>query len=138
MSSRIWGSLTVSSRARRIWIVLGLLLAVGLVVGGVSANREDDGSATEPAAITAPVETDAYPLGSSTTPENVQLAVYERAYSECASTDLALLASKYKAADTSDKGVAAVVGRAWASYFKAGQDAVGDGRDGCLQGISQR
>jgi len=118
--------------------VLGLLLAVGLVVGGVSANREDDGSATEPAAITAPVETDAYPLGSSTTPENVQLAVYERAYSECASTDLALLASKYKAADTSDKGVAAVVGRAWASYFKAGQDAVGDGRDGCLQGISQR
>jgi hypothetical protein len=129
----------VSSRARRIWIVLGLLLAVGLVVGGVSANRaNDDDSTTEPAAVTAPAETDAYPLSSSTTPENVQLAVYERAYSECASTDLALLASKYKAADTSDNGVAVVVGRAWASYFKAGQDAVGDGRDGCLQGISQR
>jgi hypothetical protein len=119
--------------------VLGLLLAVGLVVGGVSANRaNDDDSTTEPAAVTAPAETDAYPLSSSTTPENVQLAVYERAYSECASTDLALLASKYKAADTSDNGVAVVVGRAWASYFKAGQDAVGDGRDGCLQGISQR
>lgn len=119
--------------------MLGLLLAVGLVVGGVSANRaNDDGSATEPSAITAPVETDAYPLGSSTTPEDVQTAVYERAYSECSSTELALLASKYKVSDTSDKGVAAVVGRAWASYFKAGQDAVGDGRDGCLQGISQR
>jgi hypothetical protein len=129
----------VSSRARRIWIVLGLLLAVGLVVGGVSANRaNDDDSTTEPAAVTAPAETDAYPLSSSTTPENVQLAVYERAYSECASTDLALLASKYKAADTSDNGVAVVVGRAWASYFKAGQDTVGDDRDGCLQGISQR
>jgi hypothetical protein len=113
---------------------------VGLVVGGVSANRanEEDAATTERVAVTAPAQTDPYPLESSTTPENVQLAVYERAYSECASTDLALLASKYKAADTSNKGVAAVVGRAWASYFKAGQDAVGDGRDGCLQGISQR
>ena len=130
----------MSSRARRISIVLGLLLAVGLVVGGVSATRanEEDAATTEHAAVTAPAQTDPYPLESSTTPEDVQLAVYERAYSECASTDLALLASKYKAADTSNKGVAAVVGRAWASYFKAGQDAVGDGRDGCLQGISQR
>jgi len=130
----------VSSRARRISIVLGLLLAVGLVVGGVSATRanEEDAATTERVAVTAPAQTDPYPLESSTTPEDVQLAVYERAYSECASTDLALLASKYKAADTSNKGVAAVVGRAWASYFKAGQDAVGDGRDGCLQGISQR
>ena len=130
----------MSSRARRISIVLGLLLAVGLVVGGVSATRanEEDAATTERVAVTAPAQTDPYPLESSTTPEDVQLAVYERAYSECASTDLALLASKYKAADTSNKGVAAVVGRAWASYFKAGQDAVGDGRDGCLQGISQR
>ena len=129
----------MSRRARRIWIVLGLILAVGLVVGAVSANRADDGgSTTEPAAVTTPAETDAYPVSSSTTPEDVQTAVYERAYSECASTDLALLASKYKAADTSEKGVAAIVGRAWASYFKAGQDAVADGRDGCLQGISRR
>jgi hypothetical protein len=129
----------VSSRARRLSIVLGLLLAVGLVVGGVSANRaDDDGSATEPAAITASLETDPYPLASSTTPEDVQTAVYERAYSECASTELALLASKYKAADTTEQSVAAIVGRAWASYFKAGQDAVADGRDGCLQGISRR
>jgi hypothetical protein len=127
------------SRARSVWILLGLLLAVGLVVGGVSANRaDDDGSATEPAATTAPVETDPYPLASSTTPEDVQTAVYERAYSECASTELALLASKYKAADTTEQSVAAIVGRAWASYFKAGQDAVADGRDGCLQGISRR
>jgi hypothetical protein len=134
------GHFIVSSRVRRISIVLGLLLAVGLVVGGVSANRanEEDAATTERVAVTAPAQTDPYPLESSTTPEDVQLAVYERAYSECASTDLALLASKYKAADTSDNGVAVVVGRAWASYFKAGQDAVGDGRDGCLQGISQR
>jgi hypothetical protein len=129
----------LSSRARSVWILLGLLLAVGLVVGGVSANRaDDDGSVTEPATTTAPVETDLYPLASSTTPEDVQTAVYERAYSECASTQLARLASKDKAADTSKQGVAAIVGRAWASYFKAGRDAVADGRDGCLQGISRR
>ena len=64
----------------------------------------------------------------------MQNAVFERAYSECASTEDDLLASKYKAADTSPEGVAAVVGRAWASYFKAGQDAVQDGQHGCQQG----
>ncbi len=68
----------------------------------------------------------------------MQITVYERAYSECASTEDALLASKYKAADTSPEGVAAVVGRAWASYFKAGQDAVQDGQDGCRQGQQDR
>ena len=68
----------------------------------------------------------------------MQIAVFERAYSECASTEDDLLASKYKAADTSPEGVAAVVGRAWASYFKAGQDAVQDGQHGCRQGQQDR
>jgi hypothetical protein len=128
----------VGNRARFIFIGLGLLLAVVLVVGGVSATRDDDGdSGTSVAAETTPAEPDPYPLGSSPTPENVRISVYERAYSECASTDLELLAAKYKVEDTSKEGVAAVVGRAWASYFDAGQDAVGGGRDGCLQGFSQ-
>ena len=86
----------------------------------------------------ATVELDPHPLAAGTTPENVQIAVYERAYSECATTEDALLASKYKAEDTSSAGVAAIVGRAWASYFKAGQDAVQDGLDGCLQGQADR
>ena len=129
----------MSSRTRRISIALGLLLAVGLVAGGVSANRaaDDDHIPTTEAAPKVAAERDPYPLGPSPTPDNVQLTVYERAYSECASTELMLLASKYKASDTSESGVAAAVGRAWASYFDAGRDAVADGRDGCLQGLRQ-
>jgi hypothetical protein len=92
------------------------------------------------AATTAAPETaaDPYPLAAGTTSEEIQLVVYERAYSECASTDLDLLAAKYKAADDSKQGVATVVGRAWASYFSAGQDAVQDGRDACLLGQRHR
>ena len=129
----------MSSRVRRISIVLGVLLALGLLIGVASGNRltgDDDAATIE--AKAPQVEPDPYPLAAGTTPKNVQLAVYERAYSECASTEDALLASKYKTTDTSSEGVAAAVGRAWASYFKAGQDAVQDGRDGCLQGQAQR
>ena len=130
----------MSSRVRRISIALGLLLALGLVIGVGAGNRlagdDEDAVTTEAAAL--PTEPDPHPLAAGTTPENVQLLVYERAYSECATTEDKLLASKYKAEDTSSGGVAAVVGRAWASYFKAGQDAVQDGRDGCLQGQSER
>jgi hypothetical protein len=128
----------VSSRARRIAVAAGLVLL--LLVGGVSANRlsDDGGDAdTTEAAATTPAEPDPYPLATGTTPKDVQLVVYERAYSECASTELAALAAKYKASDPSKEGVAAAVGRGWASYFKAGQDAVQDGRDGCLQGLQE-
>jgi hypothetical protein len=129
----------VSSRVRRISIALGLLLALGLVIGVASGDRlsGDDGETTTAEAVT-PTEPDLYPLATGTTPKNVQLTVYERAYSECASTDDELLASKYKSDDTSPEGVAAAVGRAWASYFKAGQDAVQDGQDGCQQGQQDR
>jgi ABC-type Fe3+-hydroxamate transport system substrate-binding protein len=133
--------LKVSRRARRISIGLLLALAAGLLIGGVSSGRlssSDEQTTTSEAATTAATVTDPYPLAASTTPKNVQLAVYERAYSECASSEPALLASKYKAVDTSKRGVAAAVGRAWASYFKAGRDAVQDGRDGCLQGQADR
>ena len=131
----------MSSRVRRISIALGLLLALGLVIGVASGDRlsGDDGETTTAEAVeTAPTEPDLYPLATGTTPKNVQLTVYERAYSECASTDDELLASKYKTDDQSPDGVAAAVGRAWASYFKAGQDAVQDGQDGCRQGQQDR
>ena len=129
----------MSSRVRRISIALGVLLALGLVVGVGAGNRlvGDDEDATTTEAAATQVEPDPHPLATGTTPKSVQLLVFERAYSECASTDVALLASKYKAADTSEEGVVAVVGRAWASYFKAGQDAVQDGRDGCRQGLQE-
>ncbi len=129
----------MSSRVRRISIALGLLLALGVLIGVGSADRltGDDESATTGAVVTQ-AEPDPYPLSTGRTPRSVQLSVYERAYSECASTEVELLASKYKAADTSPEGVAKVVGRAWASYFKAGQDAVQDGQDGCQQGQQDR
>ncbi len=130
----------MSSRVRRISIAVGLLLALGLVIGVASGNRlagdDDEGRTTE--AVATQPELDPHPLAPGTTPASVQTAVYERAYSECASTEDALLASKYKAEDTSSEGVAAIVGLAWASYFKAGQDAVQDGQDGCQQGQKDR
>ena len=127
----------MSSRVR--WIAVAVGIAVLLLVGGVSANRlSDDESAATDAATTAATETDPYPLSRGTTPKDVQTAIFERAYSECSSTELLALAAKYKTSDTSPEGVAAAVGRGWASYFKAGRDAVQDGQDGCLQGQQQR
>ena len=128
----------MSSRVRRIAVGAGLALV--LLVGGVSANRlaDDDEQSSTDAATTATTEPDPYPLASGTTPKDVQTAVFERAYSECASNDNAALAAKYKTTDLSAEGVAAAVGRGWASYFKAGRDAVQDGQDGCLQGQQDR
>jgi hypothetical protein len=127
----------VSSRMGRIAVAAGIVVL--LLVGGVAADRlgDDDEPAATEAAATAATETDPYPLSDSTTPKDVQTAIFERAYSECASTELAALAAKYKTSDTSKEGVAEAVGRGWASYFKAGQDSVQDGRDGCLQGQEQ-
>lgn len=123
-------------------VALGLvLLAVVSIAGGVSVARLTDDDDEAAPAVSAQAEAEAderYPLAAGTTAESVQVAVYERAFSECASVDLKLLAAKYKAADTSSRGVADIVGRAWASYFKAGRDAVLDGRDGCLQGQQRR
>jgi hypothetical protein len=127
----------VTTRVRRIALGIALALALGLLVGAVSAGKlidSDDSDATSIPAYT-PTEGDPHPLSTGTTPEAVKTQVFERAYSECSSTPVKLLASKYKAADTSDDAVAAIVGRAWASYFKAGADAVPDGRAACLQGL---
>ena len=87
----------MSNRARRISLALGLLLALGLVVGVVSANRladDDDAATTE---RPTPAEADP-PLSTEPTPESVQTLVFERAFSECASYDVSRLAGKYKVA----------------------------------------
>ena len=73
-----------------------------------------------------------------TTPDSLKLAVYERSYSECASTELAALTAKYKVADKTRTGVASAVALEWVEFLQAGQDAVSDGRSGCLQGLEQR
>lgn len=122
---------------RTLLVVAVAVMAVGLlVVGGAAEDEGDQQPEREaaPAATTA-VE-DPYPLADGVTPDEIRLAVFERSYSECASYGLDQLAAKYKAADTSKQGVAAAVGRAWASYFKAGRDAAREGRAGCLQGAA--
>jgi len=131
----------LSSRVRRILIAVGLLLALGLVVGVAAGDRlsggDDDGTRTNAVATTPAAETDPYPLATGPTPRAVQDMVFERAYSECATGDPLALAAKYKTEDTSDDGVAEAVGRGWASYFKAGSDAAQEGRDGCLQAMQE-
>ena len=72
------------------------------------------------------------------TPDNLKLAVFERSYSECASTDFERLAAKYKVADKTEPGVATAVARGWAEFMRAGPDAIADGRSGCLQGFDDR
>ena len=128
----------MSDRARHISIALGILIALGLVVGGVSANRIGDGDDTATtAARTAPVDDTDPPLSTAPTPENLQTLVFERAFSECASYDIARLAGKYNVAVQTEENIAKAVAEAWARQFDAGQDALADGRDGCLQGFSR-
>ena len=122
-------------------VVAAALLAVGvgLLVGGVASDPaavEEKRAASTSTTIGKPASR--YPLAAGPTAQEIQLVVFERAYSECASSDLELLAAKYKAAGTSSRAVAAIVARAWASYFSAGADAVEDGRAGCLQGLRDR
>ena len=125
----------MSERARRILIGLGLVLAVGLVVGGVSANRADDDDESTTTAETS-IDTRP-PLSTLPTPADVQTQVFERALSECASYDVARLAGKYNVAVMTEQNVAQAVAEAWVRQFKAGRDALTDGRDGCLQGFSR-
>jgi hypothetical protein len=137
-SSSNWGIFNVSSRVRRIFIALGLLLALGLLIGVASGDRlsgDDDEAATE--AATSPVANEP-PLSTLPTPESVQTLVFERAFSECASYDISSLAGKYNVAVKTEENIARAVAEGWARQFDAGQDALADGRDGCLQGFSRR
>ncbi len=103
-----------------------LAVLVAALAVGCSTGDSEPTAATTTAAAPAP------------TPANVKLAVFERAYSECASTELERLAAKYKVAEKTRPGVATAVGLAWIDIFKAGPDALPDGRSGCLQGFEDR
>ena len=125
------------TRTRR--IVLGVGLALVLLVVGISAggSRDEPERSTTSAATSTPIQPGEEPLSTLPTPENVQTQVYERALTECGSYDLARLAGKYNVAVQTEENVALAVGEGWARQFRAGQDAVEDGRDGCLQGFSR-
>jgi hypothetical protein len=100
------------------------VLVVALAVGCSSGDSEQADSTTTAPAVA--------------TPESLKLAVFERAYSECASTEFEPLAAKYKVADKTRPAVATAVAREWVEFMRAGPDAVADGRSGCLQGFDDR
>ena len=54
----------------------------------------------------------------------IATAAYERAYSECGSTRLPILAGRYTAGDKDPAKLAPAVGRHWARFFKREGDPV--------------
>ena len=113
----------------RLGILVAIVVAVAVIGYASSDSSSDDPEDAAPATTTEAVDT-------LPTSETVKLAIFERAYSECASTEFALLANKYKVAVKTKPSVAFAVGEAWTRFFKAGPDAVDEGRTGCLEGFS--
>lgn len=109
-----------------------IVLLASVLLTGCSGDGSDEGT---PAATTT--ESIA-PASTLPTSETVKLAIFERAYTECASTELKALAAKYKLRNTTTDVLATGVGQAWVQYFKGGQDAFMDGRQGCLAGLRDR
>lgn len=105
-----------------------MLLALALLVLGCSSDDSSEDDAAPAATSTTATTTSAEPLPTS---ETVKLAIFERAYSECASTEFVLLANKYKVAQKTRPNVATAVAVAWTKYFKGGKDAIAEGRAGC-------
>ena len=106
-----------------------IVLIVSVFVIGCSKDDSDDAQ---------PQTTQSVAVDTLPTSETVKLAIFERAYSECASTELNALAAKYKLTSTAEDVLAEGVGRGWVKFFESGEDAVPDGRAGCLSGLSDR
>ena len=120
--------------------MLGVGIAVAVLIVGISASGSEDESklSTTSASTTTTAQPGEEPLSTLPTPENIQTLVFERSYSECATYKLVNLAGKYNVAVKSEENVALAVGEGWARQLNAGQDAIADGRDGCLQGFSRQ
>ena len=74
-------------------------------------------------------------LAIPTTPQTEE--VYERAYSECSSTDLQGLATKYNVTKTVD-AISTAVGIGWSKRFGGGAVEAKAGQLGCREGIKSR
>ena len=112
------------------WLSRAVLVLAIATVLGCSSDDSDEVDAAP--ATTATTTADPLP-----TPETVKIAIFERAYSECASTEFALLANKYKVAKKTKPNVATAVAVAWTKYFKGGKDAIPEGRAGCQQAFNE-
>ena len=111
--------------------------AVVFALGLAGCGGDDSDNATPVTPATTTTESIA-PASTLPTSESVKVAIFERAYSECASTEPNALKAKYNLRDTTNQVLATGVAQAWIKFFQANQDAFPDGRDGCLQGLQDR
>jgi hypothetical protein len=114
---------------RSAFACVAVVFALGLA--GCGGDDSDDATPSTTAESVAPAST-------LPTSESLKIAIFERAYSECASTEPNALKAKYKLRDTTSQVLATGVAQAWVKYFQGGQDAFSDGRDGCLAGLKDR
>jgi hypothetical protein len=103
---------------QRLAVLTVIALAVGLLVGCGSSKKSSSTASTK-----------------TTAADNT---IYERAYTECASTSLADLAGKYKVASTTPGNVAKAVGAAWSDRYGGGETGTKYGEAGCHDGLKSR
>lgn len=102
-------------------LVLALLLALALALLAGCGGDSNDSSSTTPSTMTP-----------------AQNEIYERAYSECSSTDLNALAGKYQTASPTADIVAQAVGESWSRRLGGGDEGVEIGAGACRDGINSR
>ena len=103
---------------QRLVVIAVIALAAGLLAGCGSSKKSDT---TPPATTTAADNT-----------------IYERAYSECASTSMANLAGKYHVASKTPDNVAKAVGAGWSDRYGGGDTGTRYGEAGCHDGLNSR
>jgi hypothetical protein len=107
---------------RRVLVATLLLVAV---LAGAGCGNDSNGSGSGDGTTQIGTSADAN-------------AIYERAYSECSSTDLEALAGKYQVAQPTVDNVARAVGASWADKYNAGEDGQAVGESACRDGIETR
>jgi len=105
---------------------LALLAVLGVVLVAAGCGGGSDSSESSETTTTAAIPE---------TPQNE--AVYERAYTECSSTDLQGLATKYNVTK-SIRAITTAVGVGWAKRFGGGLVTAKVGQLGCRDGIRSR
>jgi hypothetical protein len=105
------------------WLAVLAVTALVLVAAGCGGSSDSSQSPdTTTVAIPQTAETE---------------AVYERAYTECSSTDLQGLATKYNVTKTVN-AITTAVGVGWAKRFGGGLASAKAGQLGCRDGINSR
>ena len=104
---------------QRLALLAFIVLAVALLAGCGSSKSSDETTLT----------------GATTAVDNT---IYERAYTECASTKLSSLAGKYQVKNPTVDNVAKAVAASWSDRFNGGEQGTKIGESGCRDGISSR